>query len=354
MSRFLSDNYKSLVPYTPGEQVNEKVIKLNTNESPFPPSPKVKEVLCEAVIDRLNLYSDPELKELRNAIAKEFGVTADMVFCGNGSDDVLAFAIMGFCGAGGKLCCPEISYGFYPVYADLFGVELEQIPLKDDFSIDANDYINKGKNIVIANPNAPTGLTLTFDEVEAIVSSNPDNLVIMDEAYMAFCGESCMELVNKYSNLLVVRTFSKSHSLAGLRVGFGIASKEIIEDLNKLKYSCNPYNINTLSIKAAAAAIADNEYYNDKIAQIVETRELVKAQLKELGFTCTDSKANFVFAASDKIPAADLAAELRKKGILIRYFNKAKIDNYLRITIGSAEDMQTMINAIKEIMEEQA
>lgn len=354
MSMFLSDNYKSLVPYTPGEQVNEKVIKLNTNESPFPPSPKVKEVLSEAAIDRLNLYSDPELKELRNAIAKEFGVTADMVFCGNGSDDVLAFAIMGFCGAGGKLCCPEISYGFYPVYADLFGVELEQIPLKDDFSIDANDYINKDKNIVIANPNAPTGLTLSFDEVEAIVSSNPDNLVIMDEAYMAFCGESCMELVNKYSNLLVVRTFSKSHSLAGLRVGFGIASKEIIEDLNKLKYSFNPYNINTLSIKAAAAAIADNEYYNDKIAQIVETRELVKAQLKELGFNCTDSKANFVFASSDKIPAADLAAELRKKGILIRYFNKAKIDNYLRITIGSAEDMQTMINAIKEIMEEQA
>lgn len=354
MSKFLSDNYKNLVPYTPGEQVNEKVIKLNTNESPFPPSPKVKEVLSEAVIDKLNLYSDPELKELRSAIAKQFGVTADMVFCGNGSDDVLAFAIMGFCGAGGKLCCPEISYGFYPVYADLFGVELEQIPLKDDFSIDANDYINKNKNIVIANPNAPTGLTLSFDEVEAIVSSNPDNLVIMDEAYMAFCGESCMELVNKYSNLLVVRTFSKSHSLAGLRVGFGIASKEIIDDLNKLKYSFNPYNINTLSVKAAAAAIADNEYYDDKISQIVSTRELVKSQLKELGFNCTDSKANFIFASSDKISAPVLAAELRKKGILIRYFNKAKIDNYLRITVGSAEDMQTLVNSIKEILEAQA
>lgn len=354
MSKFLSDNYKSLVPYTPGEQVNEKVIKLNTNESPFPPSPKVKEVLSDAVIDKLNLYSDPELKELRSAIAEQFGVTADMVFCGNGSDDVLAFAIMGFCGAGGKLCCPEISYGFYPVYADLFGVELEQIPLKDDFSIDANDYINKNKNIVIANPNAPTGLTLSFDEVEAIVSSNPDNLVIMDEAYMAFCGESCMELVNKYSNLLVVRTFSKSHSLAGLRVGFGIASKEIIEDLNKLKYSFNPYNINTLSVKAAAAAIADNEYYDDKISRIVKTRELVKSQLKELGFNCTDSKANFIFASSDKISAPVLAAELRKKGILIRYFNKAKIDNYLRITVGSAEDMQTLVDSIKEILEEQA
>ncbi len=349
MSRFLSNNYDTLVPYTPGEQVNVKVIKLNTNESPFPPSPKVKEVLSESVIDKLNLYSDPELKELRNAIAKEFDVTADMVFCGNGSDDVLAFAIMGFCGRGGKLCCPEISYGFYPVYADIFGVELEQIPLKDDFSIDANDYIGKNKNIVIANPNAPTGLTLTFDEVEKIVASNPDNIVIMDEAYMAFCGESCMELVKKYDNLLVTRTFSKSHSLAGLRVGFGIGSKEIIDDLNKLKYSFNPYNINTLSIKAAAAAIADNEYYNDKIARIVETREKTIAQLSEMGFTCTASKANFIFASSSKTPASELAKKLREKGIIVRYFNKAKIDNYLRITVGTAEEMQTLVNTIKEI-----
>ena len=351
MSRFLSDNYSKLVPYTPGEQVNVKVIKLNTNESPFPPSPKVKEVLSEEVIDKLNLYSDPELKELRIAIAEQFGVTPDMVFCGNGSDDVLAFAIMGFCGAGGKLCCPEISYGFYPVYADIFGVDLEQIPLEDDFSINADDYISKNKNIVIANPNAPTGLALTFDEVEKIVASNPDNLVIMDEAYMAFCGESCMELVKKHDNLLVTRTFSKSHSLAGLRVGFGIGSKEIIDDLNKLKYSFNPYNLNTLSIKAAAAAIADNEYYNDKIAKIVATREKTITQLREMGFVCTQSKANFIFASNNKIPASSLAAELRKKGILVRYFNKAKIDNYLRITVGTDEEMQTLVDAIKEITE---
>lgn len=351
MSRFLSKNYDTLVPYVPGEQVNVKVIKLNTNESPFPPSPKVREVLSDEVINKLNLYSDPELKELCNAIAEQFDVTPDMVFCGNGSDDVLAFAIMGFCGRGGKLCCPEISYGFYPVYADIFGVELEQIPLKDDFSIDANDYIGKGKNIVIANPNAPTGLTLTFDEVEKIVASNPDNVVIMDEAYMAFCGESCMELVKKYNNLLVTRTFSKSHSLAGLRVGFGIGSKELIADLNKLKFSFNPYNINTLSVKAAAAAIADNEYYDDKISQIVEIREKVTAQLRELGFTCTNSKSNFIFASSDKMPACEIAAKLREKGILIRYFNKPKIDNYLRITVGSAEDMQTLVNTLKEILE---
>lgn len=349
MSKFLSDNYAGLVPYVPGEQVNVKVIKLNTNESPFPPSPKVKEVLSEEVIDNLNLYSDPELKELRNAIAEQFGVTPDMVFCGNGSDDVLAFAIMGFCGRGGKLCCPEISYGFYPVYADIFGVDLEQIPLNDDLSINVNDYIGKGKNIVIANPNAPTGLLIPFEDVERIVTSNPDNLVIMDEAYIAFGGKSCMELVNKYDNLLVTRTFSKSHSLAGLRVGFGIGSKEIIDDLNKLKYSFNPYNINTLSIKAAAAAIADNEYYNANIAKIIKNREYTLTELKKLGFNCTDSKANFIFASSDKFPAATLAAELRKKGILVRYFNKAKIDNYLRITVGSAEEMQALIGAIKEI-----
>ena len=349
MSKFLSDNYAGLVPYVPGEQVNVKVIKLNTNESPFPPSPKVKEVLSEDVIDKLNLYSDPELKELRNAIAEQFGVTPDMVFCGNGSDDVLAFAIMGFCGKGGKLCCPEISYGFYPVYADIFGVDLEQIPLNDDLSINVNDYIGKGKNIVIANPNAPTGLLIPFEDVERIVASNPDNLVIMDEAYIAFGGKSCMELVNKYDNLLVTRTFSKSHSLAGLRVGFGIGSKEIIDDLNKLKYSFNPYNINTLSIKAAAAAIADNEYYNANIAKIIKNREYTLTELKKLGFNCTDSKANFIFASSDKFPAATLAAELRKKGILVRYFNKAKIDNYLRITVGSAEEMQALIGAIKEI-----
>ena len=351
MSSFLSKNYEKLVPYVPGEQVNTKVIKLNTNESPFPPSPKVLQALSEDVINRLNLYSDPELKELRSAIAEQFSVTPDMVFCGNGSDDVLAFAIMGFCGRGGSLACPEISYGFYPVYADIFGVELEQIPLKDDFSINAEDYTGINKNIVIANPNAPTGLVLSNDEVEKIVSSNPDNLVIIDEAYMAFCGKGCSELIKKYKNLLVVRTFSKSHSLAGLRVGFGIAHKEIIADLNKLKYSFNPYNINTLSIKAAAAAIADNDYYDDKIARIVEVREKTIAELRALGFNCTESKANFIFASSDKISAGELYARLREKGILVRHFSKPKTENYLRITVGAAQDMETLVSAIKEITE---
>jgi histidinol-phosphate aminotransferase len=254
---------------------------------------------------------------------------------------------MAFCEGG--VVFPDITYGFYEVYANLYNLDYKKIPLKDDFSIDVNDYIGKGKNIVIANPNAPTGLLIPFEDVERIVASNPDNLVIMDEAYIAFGGKSCMKLVKKYDNLLVTRTFSKSHSLAGLRVGFGIGSKEIIEDMNKLKYSFNPYNLNTLSIKAAAAAIADNEYYNSNIAKIIENREWTTVQLKALGFECTDSMANFIFASHCKIPASEIAAELRKRKILVRYFNKAKIDNYLRITVGSAEEMQTLVEAIKEI-----
>lgn len=350
MSRFLISDYTSLVPYTPGEQLNEKVIKLNTNESPYPPSPKVNQALDSEIIERLRLYSDPEVKKLRCAIAEQFGLTADNVFAGNGSDDVLAFAIMAFCGRGGKLCCPDISYGFYPVYADLFGVELEQIPLADDFSINVEDYTAKEKNIVIANPNAPTGLALCVDDVERILKSNPDNLVIMDEAYMAFCKQSCAGLLGKYPNLLVVRTFSKSHSLAGLRVGFGLASKEIIADLNKIKFSFNPYNINSLSIAAACVAIADNEYYNEKVDRIICTRERIKKELAALGFEGTDSKSNFLFVTHKDYSAEQLYKELRKRGILVRYFAKPRIDRYIRITVGSDEQMDALIEAMKDII----
>lgn len=352
MSRFFAPEYKTLVPYTPGEQLNEQVIKLNTNESPFPPSPRVLEVVNGKLLNRLRLYSDPEVKQLRSAIAEQFGMKSENVFVGNGSDDVLAFSIMGFCGRGGRLCCPDISYGFYPVYADLFGVNLEQIPLKDDFSIDVNDYLNKNCTIVIANPNAPTGLALTVDEVEKIVASNPDNVVIMDEAYMAFCRQSCVSLLEKYDNLMVVRTFSKSHSLAGLRVGFSLASKEITDDLNKLKYSFNPYNINSVSIAAASAAIADSEYYERLNDETIRVREAAKKELAALGFEGTDSQANFLFITHALVSAQRLYGELRKKGILVRYFSKPRIDNHLRITVGSAAEMQTLVKALKEIIEE--
>lgn len=352
MSKFLAPDYESLVPYTPGEQLNYKVIKLNTNESPFPPSPKVKEAVSGELIDRLRLYSDPEVKQLRKAIADEFGLDAENVFVGNGSDDVLAFSIMGFCGRGGEMCCPDISYGFYPVYADIFGVNLEEIPLEDDFSIDAKKYCNKGKTVVIANPNAPTGLALSQDDVEMIIASNPDNVVIIDEAYMDFCKTSCVDLVRKYSNLLVCRTFSKSHSLAGMRVGYGLAQKELIDDLNKLKFSFNPYNMNSVAIAAASAAIADNDYYSKNTDKIIETREKTKAELAAIGFEGTDSKSNFLFEKHKTIPAETLYKELRKKGILVRYFSKPRISDYLRITVGSQEEMDALISALKEIIKE--
>ena len=352
MSNFLAPDYKSLVPYTPGEQLNYKVIKLNTNESPFPPSPKVKEAISGELIDSLRLYSDPEVKLLRKAIADEFGVEAENVFVGNGSDDVLAFSIMGFCGRGGEMCCPDISYGFYPVYADIFGVNLEEIPLEADLSIDAKKYCNKGKTVVIANPNAPTGLALDPDEIEMIIASNQNNVVIIDEAYMDFCKTSCVALVKKYKNLLVCRTFSKSHSLAGMRVGYGLADKELIDDLNRLKFSFNPYNMNSVAIAAASAAIADNEYYGKNTDKIIEIREKTKERLSEIGFEGTDSKSNFLFEKHKTVPAETLYNELRKRGILVRYFSKPRISDRLRITVGSQSDMDALVSALEEIIKE--
>lgn len=354
MSRFMREEYDSIVPYTPGEQLNDKkYIKLNTNESPFPASPKVLEVINSELISSLYLYSDPKLKKIKQAIADFYSVTPEQIFVGNGSDDVIAFAFMAFGGLGGEFCCPDITYSFYPVFADLFKVNLEQIPLKDDFSVDANDYIGKNKNIIIANPNAPTGLALTHEEIELIVKTNPDNVVIIDEAYADFSeGTSVIDLVGKYDNLIVTQTFSKSRSLAGLRVGFSVSSKILADDLEKLKYSFNPYNVNTLSVEAAAAAISDREYYEKTIAETVEIREFTKSELKKIGFTLTDSKSNFVFAKTDKIPSSELYEELRRRGVLIRYFNSPRISDYFRMSMGTMEQMKKVIEIIDEIIKE--
>lgn len=354
MSRFMRAEYDSIVPYTPGEQLNDKkYIKLNTNESPFPASPKVLEVLNSELISSLYLYSDPKLKKIKQAIADFYSVTPDQIFVGNGSDDVIAFAFMAFGGLGGEFCCPDITYSFYPVFADLFKVNLEKIPLKDDFSVDANDYIGKNKNIIIANPNAPTGLALTHEEVELIVKTNPDNVVIIDEAYADFSeGTSVVDLVDKYDNLIVTQTFSKSRSLAGLRVGFSVSSKILADDLEKLKYSFNPYNVNTLSVEAAAAAISDRKYYEKTIAETIEIREFTKNELKNRGFTLTDSKSNFVFAKTDKIPSSELYEELRKRGVLIRYFNSPRISDYFRMSMGTMEQMKKVIEIIDDIIKE--
>ena len=353
MSRFLRDSFSSLVPYTPGEQLNDKkYIKLNTNESPYPPSPKVKEVLNGELIDNLKLYSDPELKVLKSAVAQHFGVESENVFCGNGSDDVIAFSIMAFCGNGGELCCPDITYSFYPVYCDLFGVNLIQKPLKDDFTVDINDYIGINKNIIIANPNAPTGLVLSVSDIEKIVSSNPDNVVIIDEAYVDFCNESCVGLLSEYKNLIVTQTFSKSRSLAGLRLGFALGDKELIADLEKMKFSFNPYNINTLTVTAGAAAIKDIDYYKNCNQKTIEIREQTKKALSDIGFNCLDSQSNFIFAKHDKIPAEQLYLKLKENGVLIRYFNKPRISDYVRITDGDDEQMSRLVELIAIISKE--
>lgn len=351
MSKFLSNLYSSLEAYTPGEQPKDKAyIKLNTNESPFPPSPEVVKAINDDVINDLNLYPDPEVSMLRTAIAEHFGVNKENIFVGNGSDDVIAFSVMAFCGRGGRLACPDITYGFYPVYAQLFGVELTEVPLKEDFTVSIEDYKDFECPVIIANPNAPTGLMLSLAEVETLINQNPDRLVIMDEAYMDFGKASAAELTKKYSNLIVIQTFSKSRSLAGLRVGFAVANEEIIRDLETMRFSFNPYNINSLTLRAASAAIKDKAYYDDCIDKIIENREETKIALKEMGFKVLDSKSNFIFASHSDLSAKNLYEELKNRGILVRYFGKERIKDFVRITVGSKEQMQKVTEEIKNIL----
>lgn len=349
MSRFINSQYAGLEAYTPGEQPKDmKYIKLNTNESPFPPSEGVLAAVKENA-DKLNLYPDPECAELKDEIAGLYGVERENVYVSNGSDDILNFFFLGFCGGGAIF--PDITYGFYKVYAELYGVDYKRIPLCDDFSIDPSDYMNADKNIVIANPNAPTGLTLGLDKIEEILESNKDNMVLVDEAYVDFGGESCVPLTKKYSNLLVVGTFSKSRSMAGARLGFAIADKEIISDLEKIKYSTNPYSINRLTLAAGAAAIRDNKYYMDNCKLVIAAREYTTAELRKMGFSVLDSKANFIFAESDRISGKELYEKLKARGILVRYFGSDRISNFVRITIGTREQMESLVSAVASVLE---
>jgi histidinol-phosphate aminotransferase len=352
MSRFFSDKFKKLEAYTPGEQPKErKYIKLNTNESPFPPSPSVVEG-ARAEAECLMLYSDPECTVLNEKLAEVFGVKKSQVVTTNGSDEVLNFAFMAFSDKDHPIVFPDITYGFYPVFAELSAIPYETIPLKDDFSVDYRDYLGIGKNIVIANPNAPTGLCLSLFEIEEIVKSNPDNVVIIDEAYVDFGGESAIKLIDKYDNLIVTGTFSKSRSLAGARLGFGIACESLISDLNTIRYSTNPYNVNRMTMAAGYNALCDNDYYMDNCKRIIANRRFTKTALEELGFRVLDSKANFLFAESDRIDGGELYRILKERGILVRHFTKERIKNFNRITIGTEEQMQALINEIKKILEE--
>ena len=351
MSRFFSSKYDALTPYTPGEQPKERsYVKLNTNESPFPPSPAVIRAVNEEA-GRLQLYSDPECTPLVAELARLYGVDKSQVIMTNGSDEVLNFAFMAFCDKDHSIVFPDITYGFYTVFAELSGIPYEEIPLADDFSVNVNDYIGVGKNIVIANPNAPTGIALSLSDIEKIVKSNPDNVVILDEAYVDFGAESAVPLTKKYDNLLVTGTFSKSRSLAGARLGFGIASEQIIKDLNTIKYSTNPYNVNRMTMVAGYSALLDNGYYMDNAKKIIENRQYTKAELEKLGFSILDSKANFLFCESEKIDGESLYLALKEKGILVRHFSKDRINNYNRITVGSIDEMKTLVQAVKEILE---
>ncbi len=352
MSRFFSNKFKTLTPYTPGEQPKvSDYIKLNTNESPFPPSEKSISY-AEKAASLLNLYPDPECKELTKKMATILNVDFEEVLMTNGSDEILNFAFMAFCDDDHPAVFPNITYGFYPVFAELNQIPYEEIPLNNDFSIDVDAFAGINKTIFIANPNAPTGIALSIEEIEKILKSNPDNVVVIDEAYVDFGNESCVPLIHKYNNLLVTQTFSKSRSMAGGRLGFGVGCKELINDLKTIKYSTNPYNINKMTMASGIGILEDEEYTKNNCKKIIENRKFAKSELIKAGFTVTNSTANFLFVKHHRISGIDLYQKLKDKKILVRHFNKKEICDYNRITIGTLEQMKALISSINEILEE--
>lgn len=354
MSRFLSPTLAALTPYTPGEQPqDQQYIKLNTNESPYPPSPQAVAQVTQAAVKELRLYSDPTARELVCAIAEFYGLNENQVIAGNGSDELLAFAFQAFCGQKGVVY-PAISYGFYPVLAQLYGVKERMVPLREDFGIDIAPYLVPGENVVIANPNAPTGLVLTHGQIEQILKAHPDDVVLIDEAYVDFGARSVVDLLPKYDNLLIVQTFSKSRSLAGERIGFAMGQPALIADLSAVKYSFNPYSLDRLAILTGAASMRDREYFEACTRRIIATRERTAAQLKALGVVMTESQANFLFVKLPDVRGETAQRRLRNKGILVRRFNREPICDYLRVTVGSEEDMAAFVQAVKEIISEEA
>ena len=399
MSRFLSKASESLLPYTPGEQPQgRKFIKLNTNECPYPPSPKVAEAIlagyeeiaagcgtagaadmaeqaetagcgCNAgateagkmaekaarvmppELANLRLYSDPEERVLIEAIADHYGVGTNQVIAGNGSDEILGFAFRAFCDQNAPLQFADLTYGFYPALCGLYGIPFKVVPLEEDFTLNIEPYKNCGNNVIIANPNAPTGMNLPLSAIEEVAASNPDRVVMVDEAYVDFGGESCVSLLPKYENLVIIQTFSKSRSLAGARVGFAIANPELIADMNRIKYSFNPYNVNRLSILAGAAAMRDWDYTKECTGRICKTREKTTEALRALGFTVLDSKTNFIFAKSGDMPGKVYFDGLREAGILVRRWDSERIKDFVRISIGSEEEMETFVEETKKLVE---
>lgn len=348
MSRFLSENNRGLKAYVPGEQPKVKnLVKLNTNESPFPPAPGVAEAVRQAA-ESLQLYNDLSAAKLTGLLAKTYGVKENQVFVGNGSDEVLAFAFQAF--GGGGLAFPDITYGCYPVWAGLYHLDAKIIPLKDNFTIDPADYRGNDRCVVIANPNAPTGIALPLSAIAEIAESNPHQVVIVDEAYVDFGAESAVSLLPKYENILVVQTFSKSRQMAGARLGFAMGSEALIADMNLIRFSFHPYNANTLTQAAGAAALEQPDYFESCRQTIMENRAWTKAELEKLGFRVLESKANFLFAKAPGMTGGEYQKKLRDRNILIRYFDQPRIRDFVRITIGSREQMEKLIEATKEIL----
>ena len=353
MSKFLSKEASRLAPYTPGEQPqDQQYVKLNTNESPFPPSPKVVKAISRAELLKLNLYSDPTCGQLVQALAKRYELQPENVITGNGSDEILAFAFRAFCGEGKPLAYADITYGFYKSQVALFGLEAKVIPLREDFTLNVDDYMDFPGTIVITNPNAPTGIPVPRTDIQRLLEADPDRVVIVDEAYVDFGAESCVPMIYRYDNLLVVQTMSKSRSLAGGRVGFALGSSELIAALNRVKYSFNPYNVNRLSIIAGAAAVEDEDYFQSCCASIRQNRAWTTDKLAGLGFTVLPSQANFIFAKSDKLSGENLYQGLKKHGVLVRWWaDSGRIQDYVRITIGSMEQMERLANEIARLLE---
>ena len=353
MSRFMSSRFDGLEAYVPGEQPQDmQYVKLNTNESPFPPSPAVLEAVNREETGRLNLYPDPEGKALRGRLAETYGVRPENVFLANGSDELLFFAFMAFCDQSRPAAFPNISYGFYPVYARLLGLPYTEIPLREGFVLNPKDYCGLGKTIFIANPNAPTGRAISVDSIEEIVRTNPDHVVLIDEAYIDFGGQSCLPLIKKYDNLLVCQTFSKFRSLAGGRLGFALASPGLIADLEKIKYSTNSYNLNRLTMAAAIATLDSSEYYVENSRKIQANRAYTTEKLAELGFETLPSVTNFIFTRCPAVDGGTLSRELKARGVLVRHWDKAEISDWCRVTIGTREQMDIFLDRVREILKE--
>ncbi len=355
MRKTLEQNIRNVTPYVPGEQPRGQVIKLNTNENPYPPAPGVGRVLASMDADRLRLYPDPDATDLRQALAKNYQVDPEQIFVGAGSDEVLSLCFLTFFNSGRPILFPDITYSFYPVWADLYGIPYECPKLDEHFRLVKEDYdpACSGRNpggIIFPNPNAPTGLYEDLSVIGDILQKNPDVLVIIDEAYIDFGGESALSLVGKYDNLIVVQTFSKSRSLAGMRIGYAISSPDLIRCLNDVKYSFNSYTMNQAAIACGVEAVKDTAYFDEGIRRITQTRAWTKQELEDLGFICLDSRANFLFVTHPEHDAKALFEALKADGIYVRYWDSPRIDQYLRITIGTPEEMQALFTSLRTIL----